>query len=126
MVRYFMFSRALLVAWLCAVFSDSALVESVTVKYRGPVPLDTLRCTSVDRCSFIERVCYDAAQEYMIILLTGTYYHYCEIGQGTADALLGAESMSRYFQANIKGCGSDGPFDCRTRKLPAYFVSFKN
>jgi hypothetical protein len=57
-----MFSRALLVAGLCAVFSDSALAESVTVKYRGPVPLDTFQCAAVGRSSFIERVCYDAAQ----------------------------------------------------------------
>ena len=59
-------------------------------------------------------------QEYMVILLKGTYYHYCEIGQVTVDALLAADSMGRYFQANIRGSGSDGPFDCRTHRMPAY------
>jgi hypothetical protein len=59
-------------------------------------------------------------KEYMVILLKGTYYHYCEIGQATVDALLGAESMGRYFQAHIRGTGSDGPFDCRTHKVPVY------
>ena len=34
--------------------------------------------------------------------------HYCEIDQGTVDALLAADSMGRYFQANIRGSGSDG------------------
>jgi hypothetical protein len=58
--------------------------------------------------------------EYMVILLKGTYCHYCEIGQGTVDELLGAESMGKYFIANIKGSGSDGPFDCRTRRVPEY------
>jgi hypothetical protein len=115
-----MFSRALLVAGLCAVLSGSAAAESVYVKYRGPVPLDTFQCAAVDRSSLVKRVCYDAAQEYMIILLKGTYYHYCEIGQGTVDALLAADSMGRYFQANIKGNGSDGPFDCRTHRVPKY------
>jgi hypothetical protein len=56
----------------------------------------------------------------MVILLTGTYYHYCEIGQGTVDELLGAESMGKYFIANIKGNGSDGPFDCMTHRVLEY------
>ena len=68
MVRYFMFSRALLVAGLCAAFTGGAVAESVYVKYRGPVPLDTFRCATIDRSSLVERVCYDAAQEYMVIL----------------------------------------------------------
>jgi hypothetical protein len=36
------------------------------------------------------------------------------------DALLGAESMGRYFNANIRGSGSDRPFDCRTHRVPEY------
>lgn len=115
-----MFSRILLVAGLYATLSSVATAETVTVKYRGPVPLDTFACATVDRSSLVERVCYDGAQRYMVILLKGTYYHYCEIGQGTVDALLAAESMGRYFNANIRGSGSDGPFDCRTHRLPGY------
>jgi hypothetical protein len=42
----------------------------------------------------------------MVILLAGTYYHYCEIGQNTVYALLHAESMGRYFNLNIWGSGS--------------------
>lgn len=55
-----------------------------------------------------------AYEQYMVILLKGTYYHFREIGQGTVDALLAADSMGQYFNANIRGSGSDGPFDCRT------------
>lgn len=94
--------------------------ETVTVKYRGPVPLDSFACTSADRSSLVQRVCYDAAEHYMVILLKGTYYHYCEIGPVTVDEFLGAASMGRYFNANIRGGGSDGPFDCRTHRVPAY------
>ena len=115
-----MFSRALLVAWLCAAFSGSAVAESVYVKYRGPVPLDTFQCATIDRSSFVKRVCYDAPQQYMVILLKGIYYHYCEVGPGTVYSLLAAESMGRYFNANIKGSGTDGPFDCRTHRVPDY------
>jgi hypothetical protein len=28
--------------------------------------------------------------------------------------------MGRYYNANIKGSGSDGPFDCRTHRAPKY------
>jgi hypothetical protein len=119
-VGYFMFSRVLLVAWLCTVLSGVAAAEIVTVKYRGDVPLDTFQCANIDRSSFIERVRFDAAQDCVVIQLRGTYYHYCEIGQGTVDKLLGAESMGQYFNANIKGSGSDGPFDCRTHRVPEY------
>ena len=58
--------------------------------------------------------------KYMVILLKGTYYHYCEIDQGTVGALLGAESMGRYYVAYIRGSGSDGPFVCRTHRVPEY------
>ena len=115
-----MFSRALLVTVLCAAISIAAAAETVTVKYRGPVPLDSFECATIDRSSLVQRVCYDARQQYMVILLKGTYYHYCEIGPGDVDALLAAASMGKYFNANIKGSGSDGPFDCRTHRVPVY------
>jgi hypothetical protein len=50
-------------------------------------------------------------------LVKDTYYHYCEIGQGTVDDL---GRGCRYFNATIKGNGSDGPFDCRTHRVPVY------
>ena len=103
-----MFFRALLVAGLYAALSSAAVAETVTVKYRGPVPLDTFACATVDRSSLVQRVCYDAVEQYMVILLKGTYYHYCEVGAGDVYMLLAAESIGQYFNANIKGSGSDG------------------
>jgi hypothetical protein len=49
-----------------------------------------------------------------------TYYHYCEISKATVDALLSTESHGRYYNPNIKGTGKDGPYDCRTHKMPGY------
>lgn len=57
-----------------------------------------------------------ATAETVTILLKG----YCEIGKATVEEFLGAASMGKYFNANIKGSGSDGPFDCRTHRVPAY------
>ena len=95
--------------------SALARAESVYVKYRGVVDLNPFACTDTPRSSFIERVCYDRRNEYMLISLKGTFYHYCEIDGGTASALMTAESMGRYYNASIKG-----RFDCRTHRVPEY------
>lgn len=108
------------VAWwltLAALIAVScpANAETVLVKYRGEVDLAPFTCEVVTRSSFIERVCYDMKNTYMLINLRGTWYHYCEIDQGTVSGLLGADSMGHFYNASIKG-----KFDCRTHRAPAY------
>jgi hypothetical protein len=100
---------------LTVTLSGTAQAETVNVKYRGVVDLAPFQCESINRSSLVTRVCYDRKEQYMVIGLQGTYYHYCEIDPGTVAALRGAESMGRYFNANIKG-----RFDCRTHRIPAY------
>ena len=100
--------------------SSLADAETVDVKYRGAVDLKPFACTDTPRSSFIQRVCYDEAQSYMLINLRGTYYHYCELPTPTFDAFVAATSMGQFYNQNIKGSGSDGPFDCRTHKVPQY------
>lgn len=94
--------------------------ETVNVKYRGAVDLAPFTCQDVTRSSFINRVCYDAHNQYMLIQLRSTYYHYCEIPDRVVAELMSAPSMGRFYNANIKGSGSDGPYDCRTHRVPAY------
>jgi hypothetical protein len=94
--------------------------ETVDVKYRGPVDLKTFECRETPRSSFIQRVCYDKPQSYMIINLRGVNYHYCELPPATFDGLMGARSMGQFYNQNIKGSGSDGPYDCRTHRVPSY------
>jgi hypothetical protein len=90
--------------------------QQVYVKYRdGLVDLRHFQCEDVSRSSFIKRVCYDGRNQYMVINLNGTYYHYCEIDRGTVSTLLAADSMGRYYNAAIKG-----NFDCRTHRIPTY------
>jgi hypothetical protein len=101
-------------------FMMEARAETVDVKYRSPVDLKTFECRDISRSNFIQRVCYDNAQSYMIISLRGTYYHYCELPPATFDSLMGAPSMGQFYNQNIKGSGMDGPYDCRTHKVPQY------
>jgi hypothetical protein len=110
-------TAAMLIVLLLAAEAHS---ETVEVKYRGPVDLKTFECRDINRSSFIQRVCYDKAESYMIISLRGTYYHYCELQPATFDGLMGASSMGQFYNQNIKGSGSDGPYDCRTHRVPAY------
>ena len=104
----------LLLASVCPI----AAAETVQVKYHGPVPLDSFTCADVKENSDVARICYDTAERYMIIRLKTTYYHYCEIDARTVKGLQAAESKRQYFEARIRGSGSDGPFDCRTHPIP--------
>lgn len=108
------------VSVLALLLSTPTSAETVDVKYRGAVDLRPFACTDTPRSSFIQRVCYDKAQSYMLINLRGTYYHYCELPAATFDALIAAPSMGQFYNQRIKGTGSDGPFDCRTHRLPSH------
>jgi hypothetical protein len=94
--------------------------ETVDVKYHGVVDLKPFICADTPRSSFIQRVCYDKAQSYMLINLRGVYNHYCDLPPATFDAFLSAPSMGQFYNQNIKGWGSDGPFDRRTHRIPSY------
>jgi hypothetical protein len=91
--------------------------ETVDVKYRGIVDLKPFACTDTPRSGFIQRVCYDRAESYMLINLRETYYYYCELPPATFDAFMIAPSMGQFYKQRIKGSGLDGPFDCTTHRL---------
>ena len=110
----------LVFAMLSLLGTTPVSAEAVDVKYRGVVDLKPFACTDTPRSSFIQRVCYDKAQTYMLINLKGTYYHYCELPPATFDAFVTAPSMGQFYNQKIKDSGSDGPFDCRTHRVPTY------
>jgi Domain of unknown function (DUF4189)/KTSC domain len=92
---------SLTIALLCLIPSIGR-AESVFVKYRGVVDLTSFDCTDA-RSSFINRVCYDWRDEYMLISLNGTYYQYCQIDAGTVSSLLDARSMGQFYNYSIRG-----------------------
>ena len=96
-----------IVAALLVIFSV-ARSETVAVKYRGEVDLAPFTCTDVERSSFVKRVCYDQEKQYMLISLSGTYYHYCSIENGLVLSFTNAKSMGYFHNTQIKG-----HFDCR-------------
>ena len=46
-----------------------AVAETIDVKYYGKLDLAPFACTDVTRSSFINRACYDKAQQFMVVQL---------------------------------------------------------
>ena len=93
----------------------AAAPGTVYVKYRGSVSLEPFVCEWVERSSVVKRLCYDAKEKYVIVNLTGTYYHYCEVPAAVVSSWRAAESMGHFYNASVKG-----NFDCRVYKVPPY------
>jgi KTSC domain len=93
------------------VFAD----EVVYVKYRGTVDLGPFACEWISNSSVVKRICFDPVERYVIVDLTGTYYHYCQVEPMVVRAWLNAASLGRYYNANIKG-----NYDCRVLRMPEY------
>lgn len=95
--------------------SSASLAEVVDVKYRGPVPLDAFTCPALKKSSLVSRICYDASEQYLIVQLRKTYYHYCMLPTIVFDEWLAAPSLGKFYTAEIKGA-----YDCREATPPVY------
>lgn len=84
--------RAALVVASTLAYASVAHAETVEVKFRGAVDLKPFTCQDITRSSFANRVCYDKSNEYMLVLLKATYYHYCQLPESTLNAFLNSPS----------------------------------
>jgi hypothetical protein len=109
-------ATTLLLLWFTAEVGS----ETVDVRDRGTVDLRTFECRDINRSSLIQRVCYDKAQRTLIVSVKGTYDQFCELPAPTFEHLMGAPSMGQFFNRNIRGSGSGGPYDCRAHRIPNY------
>lgn len=100
---------------LMACWCGAANAETVEVKYRGTVNLSQFECKDISRSSFVNRICHDGVNNYMVILLRSTYYHYCDIDVGTVADLSAAPSIGRFYNKQIKG-----NYSCQTGRIPQY------
>jgi hypothetical protein len=88
--------------------------ETVVVKNRREaVDLRPFTCEWITRSSVVRRVCYDKPNRYMLINLSGAYYHYCRIDEHAVTRLLRADSVGLHYYSNI-----EGHFDCRLGGVP--------
>jgi hypothetical protein len=110
---------AIWAALMATAMACIAMAETVEVKYRSSVDLSHFECTDTVS-SFVNRVCYDKQNVYMLILLKTTWYHYCDIDPSTVSNLLSAESKGRFYNAAIKDGATGGKFSCRDKTPPSY------
>jgi hypothetical protein len=93
-------------------YCPDAQAERVVVKYRGYVDLANFTCITT-KSSLVNRICYEEKNEYLLVLLDDTYYHYCRVPHRVFEEWGAADSKGRYFVSYIKG-----RFDCRLGGVP--------
>jgi hypothetical protein len=91
--------------------------ETVTVERRGAVDLKPFVCQDITRSSIVSRVCYDRANQVMIVQANTVYSQYCDVPEATRDSFLSAPSMGQYYKANIKGAAAQAPYQCRPQEF---------
>ena len=106
---------ALISALAASIAVAPAIAETIFVKYRGTVDLAPFRCEWIENSSLVRRLCYDRKNEYLIVSLNGTYYHYCGLPAAVLKDWVSAPSLGRFYNATIKH-----NFDCRQKLPPAY------
>ena len=90
----------------------------VTIKYRtSQVDIANPRFEYLDTLSssFVRGAWYDASENYMIINLSSTNYHYCGMPASIWQEFKNANSTGTYYNSNIKGS-----YDCRENPVPDY------
>lgn len=106
--------KKLLLIFILTAISGAALGESVYVKYRGNLELAPFDCESTQGVT-VKRLCYDAKEEYAVVKLKNTYYHYCQIPANVISNWRKAISLDTYYYSNVKG-----NYDCRVYRVPTY------
>ena len=90
----------------------------VYVKYRdGLVDIANPRFEYLDtsKSSLVRGAWYDDDNQYMIINLTGTYYHYCGMPTSIWNSFKLTDSFGSFYNSHIKG-----RYDCREYPIPQY------
>lgn len=89
----------------------------VNVKYRyDKVNISASNFEPLDKSdSTVKGAWYDSVNEYLVIKLGSTYYHYCGMPSSTWSGLKSSASLDAYYQQDIKS-----NFDCRENPIPSY------
>ncbi len=105
-----------LVLLLAQLAATPIVPETIETGEHRLVDLGTFECRDITRSTVLQRVCYDHARQDLIVASNGAYDHYCGVTAETVEHLLGAPSMGRFFNQNIKREATGGRYACRTGK----------
>jgi len=81
------------------------------------VDLTRFVCHDITRSSIVNRVCYDAPHQTMIVQLNSVYSRYCDVPEPVRERFLTAPSMGQYYDANIKGSAANARYECARREF---------
>jgi hypothetical protein len=101
-----------LIFLLAQLASTPIASEAVETGERRLVDLQTFECRDITRSTVLQRVCYDRAQQDLIVASNGAYYRYCGVTADTVERLLGAPSMGQFFNRNIRREAAGSRYDC--------------
>ena len=89
----------------------------VAVKYRPTkVDVSAANFQPLNRSdSTVKNAWYDTVNQYMIIKLSDTYYHYCGVPVDIWAGLKVSSSPYSYYRETLRG-----NFDCRLQPAPTY------
>lgn len=95
----------------------SVYAQDIYVKYRGYVNVDNanFKHLNIQDSSIIHDMYYDASNNYLIIKIQSTNYHYCGLPKSVIHKWISSSSLGRYYLSNIKG-----NYDCRVYPMPRY------
>jgi hypothetical protein len=91
--------------------------EIVNVEHRGAVDLTLFVCQDITRSSLVNRVCYDTANQTMIVQVKTVYSQVCGVPEAARERFLNAPSMGQYYNANIKSLGTQARYECRPQEF---------
>ena len=99
------------------IFCSSLNAKTLDVKYLDrPVNVTKNGFEKYKKSSsLINESWYDKNNNYLILNLQGTNYHYCGFSRSEWNYFKTAESLGRHYIKNIKG-----RFDCRLTPPPSY------
>ena len=90
--------------------------EWITIKYRDTrVDVSGFQTIDTSSSSFIRNAYYDAENNYLILNLDWTYYHWCDVPKYVRDDFKSSESLWKYYNKYIKW-----EYDCRNWFVPSY------
>jgi hypothetical protein len=88
--------------------------EVVSVKYGDEIDLAPFRCSDVEGHR-VSRVCYDAANRYLLLRVGQNYRQFCEVDAAITNRFLSSPSMDRFFESII-----EDRHECRPGNMPKY------
>ena len=98
---------------IVAIFYISNRQKPIFIKdVQGPVSLSGFINLNTSRSSFIKEAWYKSSDQYLILKLNNTYYHYCNLPQNSWSAFENADSLGDFYNTQIKG-----RFECETNGL---------